>query len=109
MASPNNLPAVTRLITSHNDAGEAVFDTSISTAGSWETLPPGPDPSAAFFLAYTTSGFPVNLNAAQGQGRGKDLESYAENLRAPPKALSHAEGVYLPRRDGCAATVMLAT
>lgn len=97
MASPNSLPPVNRLITSHNAAGEAVFDKTIPPTATWELRPPAPDPAlAAFFLAYTTSGFPVNLNPATAGGREQDIEKYEKNLHDPPKALSHENGAYLP-------------
>ncbi|CAN8100758.1 unnamed protein product [Discula destructiva] len=90
MSSPNSLPPVTRLITAHNADGEAIFEKTIPTSASWELRPPAPEPAqAAFFLAYTTSGFPVNLNPATEGGRGQDVEKYEKNLNDPPKALSH--------------------
>lgn len=95
MASPNSLPSVTRLITTHNAAGEAIFDKTIPPTAAWELRPPAPNlPQAAFFLAYTTSGFPVNLNPATEGGREQDIERYEKNLNDPPKALSHENGAY---------------
>lgn len=92
MASPNSLPPVHRLITSHNAAGQAIFEPSIPANAEWEPKPPT-DPSAAFFLAYTTSGFPIDVNPAKEGGRPQDIEEYEKKLNAPPKEFSHDNGM----------------
>ncbi|KAF2021430.1 hypothetical protein BU24DRAFT_487854 [Aaosphaeria arxii CBS 175.79] len=73
MTAPNNLPPLKRFITTHDEAGKAIFSSAIPSENNFK-----PIPNALFGLAYTTQGFPVDLN------NDKDIEAYAPKLDAAP-------------------------
>ncbi|ORY19321.1 hypothetical protein BCR34DRAFT_552905 [Clohesyomyces aquaticus] len=74
MTSTNNLPALKRFITTHDDSGKAVFSSAVPEENTFKSI--GPD--AAFALGYTTKEFPVDLN------KDKDLDTYQSFLSNPP-------------------------
>lgn len=72
--SSNNLRTPSRFITDHNADGLAIFNTTIPEPLPAKTL----DLGDKFYLAYTTSSYPVSLTDNQ------DIASYAAHLRDPP-------------------------
>ncbi|CAG8131719.1 unnamed protein product [Penicillium olsonii] len=71
---PKNIRPLSRFITTHDEAGKAIFSTSVP-----ETLPVQRiDAGADFSLAYTTSNFPVQLSDEA------DVSSYQSYLSDPP-------------------------
>lgn len=83
MAAANSLPALKRYITTHDSAGKAIFSTTISEDIHFRAIP-----NAMFGLAYTTKGFPVDLN------QQRDIETYQSFLDSPP-GLVASEGTVL--------------
>ena len=81
MSIPNDLPPVTRFITSHNAEGKAIFHDSIPDEVSRVTM----GERACFHLAYATTEFPVNMND------DKDIENYKPFMTSPP-GLSMSNG-----------------
>jgi hypothetical protein len=76
MAHIGKLPTFQRIVTTHNDEGKAVVDTSIDTNPPIDSSIEGG--KATFCLGYTTTSFPVDLND------GKDKDIYQEFLTKPP-------------------------
>jgi quercetin dioxygenase-like cupin family protein len=74
MASTNNLPALKRFITTHDDSGKAIFSSAIPEENKFRSI----GEEAGFALGYTTKGFPVDLN------EDKDLKTYESFLSNPP-------------------------
>ena len=75
MAAYGILPNYQRVVTGHNDKGEAIFE-NVDSAAPWQT---GIDPSgSAFSLAWTTNQYPVDMTAE------KDVKTYQEFLQKPP-------------------------
>ncbi|KAK7952087.1 uncharacterized protein PG986_007815 [Apiospora aurea] len=64
--TPNNLPKVSRFITDHNEAGEAIFSDALPTELPRTTIYNG----ASFGLGYATAKTPVALND------GADIAAY---------------------------------
>lgn len=79
----NGLPAINRVITTHNDSALAVFDATIPDAISWQQLAEG----ARFGLAYTSDTIPVDL--------AKDLPSYQASLTTNPPGVMIPGGTVL--------------
>jgi hypothetical protein len=76
MANESKLPTFQRIVTTHNEQGEAIIDTSIDSNPPIDaTVDNG---KAVFCLAYTTNEFPVDLN------NGKDKDVYQSFLAKPP-------------------------
>ncbi|KAL6707687.1 hypothetical protein ACN47E_003808 [Coniothyrium glycines] len=74
MAHIGALPKIHRYITTHNDAGKAIFSTAISEES---TMQPNSD-GIAFALSFTTKGFPVDMT------NDRDLDVYAHYLKNAP-------------------------
>lgn len=72
--TPNNLPKVSRFITDHNEAGEAVFSDVLPEELPRTTIYNG----ASFGLGYATTSTPVSLNGHA------DVETYKPLLKNPP-------------------------
>ncbi|KAK8048924.1 hypothetical protein PG994_010654 [Apiospora phragmitis] len=72
--TPNNLPKVSRFITDHNEAGEAIFSDALPAELPRTTIYNG----ASFGLGYATTKTPVPLND------GADIAAYAPLLANPP-------------------------
>ncbi|KAF8853892.1 hypothetical protein BDZ45DRAFT_597836 [Acephala macrosclerotiorum] len=88
---PNGLRDVQRFITDHNSDGKAIFSKDIPAAASWQEI----SPAANFFLAYTTKGFPVDLNAPKAGDVPADVQKYEIDLKNPPGGLSLGNGTVL--------------
>lgn len=92
----NGLPRIHRHITTHSKRGTSIFDSSIPSSARWQHIGPNPEelPMASFFLAYTTSGFPVDVNPPKdgSSNRPLDIELYNEKLKSPPSELSYDNG-----------------
>lgn len=88
---PNGLPDVQRLITTHDSSGKAIFSNDLPSESSFRQVGLG----ANFFLAYTTKGFPVDLNAENTSAVPKDIQTYEKDLNAPPAGLSIENGMLL--------------
>lgn len=73
---PSNLPSFKRIITAHNEKGEAVIDHTIDQEAPFDHTVVGG--TAGFCLAYTTSDFPADLN------NNVDIKKYQEDLVKPP-------------------------
>lgn len=72
--APKTLRPLNRFITTHNDAGEAIFSSTLS-----EVMPVQPlADSADFSLAYTSDHFPAKLNGES------DIAEYNNYLTSPP-------------------------
>lgn len=93
MASP--LGPVTRLITTHNADGKAVFSTTLSEQPEQKK----PDGKAVFTLSYATDTFPVDMNndkdlvtyqkySAEAPGLVISSGTVLRHVDAPPGALS---------------------
>lgn len=92
---PNGLRDVQRLITDHSSDGKAIFSKDIPSTSSWQEI----SPAANFFLAYTTKGFPVDLNVAKDAKMPVYVQKYEQDLKSPPSGLSLGNGeLFLPRR-----------
>ncbi|POS87331.1 hypothetical protein EPUL_002359 [Erysiphe pulchra] len=104
----NGLPPIHRHITTHSKRGTSIFDGSISSPAKWQHIGPTPEelPMASFFLAYTTSGFPVDLNPPKNgsSNRPLDIELYKEKLTNPPSELSYDNASVLRYVDFAPAT-----
>jgi quercetin dioxygenase-like cupin family protein len=70
----NGLPAINRLITTHDSNGKAVFDNTLSDGMPWQTLPN----AARFGLGYVTNTIPVDLNES------RDVATYNDFLTNKP-------------------------
>src|ERR1700744_1717570 len=70
----NNLPLISRFITTHDDAGKATFSDQIPENLQWQDLPGG----ARFCLGFTTRRTPVDMT------NGKDLSVYEKDLENKP-------------------------
>lgn len=79
----NGLPAINRVITTHNPAAEAIFDTSIPDPIKWQQLAEG----ARFGLAYTSNTIPVDLSS--------DLPAYQASLTTNPPGVMIPGGTVL--------------
>ncbi|CZR54891.1 related to Cupin domain protein [Phialocephala subalpina] len=88
---PNGLRDVQRFITDHNSEGKAIFSKDIPSTSAWKEI----SPEFNFFLAYTTKGFPVNLNAAKAGDVPVDVQNYEKDLNGPPAGLSLGNGTVL--------------
>jgi len=76
MAHIGKLHGIQRIVTTHNEKGEAIVDKTVDTKAPFDgNVENG---KAAFSLAYTTSEFPVNLND------NKDVDTYRQYLASPP-------------------------
>ncbi|KAL6912780.1 hypothetical protein ACHAPO_007259 [Fusarium lateritium] len=73
MALNGNLRQTQRFITTHNEKGKAVVDTTINSDAPFYALPDG---DAHFALGYATKQFPVDLS--------KDISSYQSFLSDAP-------------------------
>ncbi|KAJ6127569.1 hypothetical protein N7523_003181 [Penicillium sp. IBT 18751x] len=69
-----NLRPLNRYITTHNDAGQAIFSSTLSEVMPVQRLPD----SADFSLAYTSDHFPAQLN------NESDITEYNKYLSSPP-------------------------
>lgn len=69
-----NIRSLSRLVTTHNDSGEAVFAQTIEEDMPMREIGDG----VTFSLAYTTDEFPAKLNG------DRDIESYKKYLSEPP-------------------------
>ncbi|KAK8139744.1 hypothetical protein PG984_000867 [Apiospora sp. TS-2023a] len=72
--TPNNLPKVSRFITDHNEAGEAIFSDALPTELPRTTIYNG----ASFGLGYATTRTPVSLTD------NADIAAYTPLLSNPP-------------------------
>ncbi|KAI6248610.1 Ascochitine biosynthesis cluster protein 2 [Erysiphe necator] len=104
----NGLPPIHRHITTHSKKGTAIFDGNIPSNAKWQHIGPNPEeaPMASFFLAYTTSGFPVDVNPPK-DGRSSqplDIEQYKQKLSNPPNDLSYGDASILRYVDFAPAT-----
>ncbi|CAD6503189.1 BgTH12-02857 [Blumeria graminis f. sp. triticale] len=92
MARPqpaNTLPPIQRHITGHAADGTSVFLPTPPARAEWEHIKNDDDSRlASFFLAYTTLGFPVDLNAPRADAPPADLALYEQHLRDPPRSLA---------------------
>ncbi|TQS35146.1 hypothetical protein Golomagni_04442 [Golovinomyces magnicellulatus] len=97
---PKNLPPIYRHVTTHSSKGKAIFDDSISPSACWENVPLDPEipPMASFFLAYATTGFPIDVNPSladkNNESRDKireprDIKHYKQKLSDDPLELIH--------------------
>lgn len=75
MALQGNLSFPKRYITTHNDSGQAIFDSSVPNHAPFYELP---KKDAAFAQCYVTTAFPVQLNDQA------DVKVYQEYLASPP-------------------------
>lgn len=75
MALQGTLRHPNRLITTHNDKGEAILDTSIEPAAPFYSIGGGP---VGFAQCYVTDDFPVKVQD------GADLAVYQKFLKEPP-------------------------
>jgi len=76
MAHIGKLPDVQRIVTTHNEHGQAIIDQSVDSKAPFDgSVENG---KAAFSLAYLTTQFPVDLNES------KDVETYRQYLASPP-------------------------
>lgn len=75
MASANHMKAPTRIITTHDSEGKAVFSTAIPDQPTAQTVANG---DATFYLSYATDQYPVDLN------EDKDLKTYQKYTANPP-------------------------
>ncbi|KAE8453864.1 hypothetical protein EG329_007640 [Mollisiaceae sp. DMI_Dod_QoI] len=87
----NGLRDVQRFITDHNSDGKAIFSKDIASSSSWQDI----SPAFSFFLAYTTKGFPVELNAPKAGDKPADIQNYEKDLTSPPGGLSLGNGTVL--------------
>ncbi|RKF76804.1 putative cupin domain-containing protein [Golovinomyces cichoracearum] len=104
---PKNLPPVHRHITTHSSKGKAIFDDSFSSSACWENVPLDPEipPMASFFLAYATTGFPIDVNPSvtdnnNNESRNKkrepqDIQNYKQKLSDDPLELIHNNATVL--------------
>lgn len=103
---PKNLPPVHRHITTHSSKGKAIFDDSISPSACWEnvSLDPETPPMASFFLAYATTGFPIDVNSSladkNNESREKirepqDIKYYKQKLSDDPLELIRSDATVL--------------
>ena len=77
---PSDIPNYKRVITAHNEKGEAIVS-KIDTAAPWETNIEGG--KAAFSLGYLTTNYPVEMSDE------KDVKSYEQKLADPPGIVQH--------------------
>lgn len=105
LAASNKLSQVHRHVTTHSRNGLAVFENSIPVTANWEHVGPEPEkPLASLFLAYTTTGFPVEINPPKGDADKLpiDIGRYKEKLMAPPREfIDNESGAYnkhVPRK-----------
>jgi len=70
----NNLPSISRFITTHNAAGKAIFNDRIEETLRWQELPDG----ARFCLGFTTRKSPVDMT------EDRDLTDYEKDLGDKP-------------------------
>lgn len=80
---PNGLPDISRLITTHDSAGKAIFSDAIAPDAAWDPIGGG---IANFFLAYTTHTFPVSLDPSEptdAKSEPTDVKAYKADLAAP--------------------------
>ncbi|TPX16350.1 uncharacterized protein E0L32_003999 [Thyridium curvatum] len=84
MALQGKLHHPKRFITTHNDKGEAVIDTSLPEDAPFYPIPGG----AGFAQAYVTKGFPTQLND------GADMAVYKQYLDSAP-GLTVSDGTVL--------------
>jgi len=76
MAHIGKLPGLQRIVTTHNEKGEAIIDKDVDTNAPFDgNIENG---RAAFCLGYTTTEFPVDLN------NNKDVDTYKQFLVNPP-------------------------
>ncbi|KAJ5661510.1 uncharacterized protein N7477_009126 [Penicillium maclennaniae] len=75
---PKNIRPLNRYITTHNDAGQAIFSSILSEVMPVQRLPD----SADFSLAYTSDHFPAQLN------NESDITEYNRYLSSPPESQS---------------------
>lgn len=75
MPQENPLPPIQRLVTTHNEKGEAIFSDALDPENQRKFLPEG---DAAFALGYLTRGFPVELSD------DADIETFKPYLQNPP-------------------------
>ena len=80
MALNRKLSVPKRFITSHNDEGKAVIDTTVPAEAPFSELGKG---DAFFSLCYATSGFPTKIEA------GADITTYQDYLEKPPGLAIH--------------------
>ncbi|RKK69275.1 hypothetical protein BFJ69_g12880 [Fusarium oxysporum] len=73
VAADNTLPIPKRLITKHNDDGNAIFDTRLN-----DELPETVLSTHVFYLGYVTQGFPVDLED------NTDIETYGNYISNSP-------------------------
>lgn len=86
----NQLPKINRVITTHNDNGEAIFSSEIDEGLPFQELPDG----ARFCLGFATNTVPANLN------QDKDLRTYERYLENKP-------GVMIPNGTVCRVVDMM--
>ncbi|KAL5613274.1 hypothetical protein FOVSG1_002337 [Fusarium oxysporum f. sp. vasinfectum] len=91
MALNGKLRQTQRVITTHNDEGKAIIDTSINSDAPFYALPNG---EAHFALGYATKEFPAKLT------NNADVESYQGFLTNQP-GLSISTGTILRYVDMC--------
>ncbi|KAK0391370.1 hypothetical protein NLU13_0871 [Sarocladium strictum] len=72
-AEPGDLPRNHRYITTHNKDGKAIYVEEVSTPLDFWDISTADGKSARFELAYTTHGFPVQMN------KDEDLSSFKED------------------------------
>jgi hypothetical protein len=75
MAGPDSLHKITRLITTHNVEGQAVFSDAVRDHAELTSVDNG---SALFGLQYCTDVFPSDLN------QEKDIDVYKKYCAKPP-------------------------
>ncbi|RKF62046.1 putative cupin domain-containing protein [Erysiphe neolycopersici] len=104
----SGLPQFHRHITTHSKKGKSIFDGSIPSAAKWQHICPIPNksPMVSFFLAYTTFGFPVDMNPPKDGSSNQplDIELYREKLTNPPDELSYDNASVLRYVDFAPAT-----
>lgn len=75
MSNPSPLKPITRLITTHNDEGKAIFSSKMSDHPEQKAVDGN---TAVFALSYCTEQFPVDMNNEQ------DLSIYQRNVSEAP-------------------------
>ncbi len=76
MPEQNNLPHPNRFITTHNEDGKAIIDTTLPAEAPFYSI--GGPGDALFAQCYVTSTFPVNIT------EGADTTAYSNFLASPP-------------------------
>ncbi|RMX75861.1 hypothetical protein D0869_11243 [Hortaea werneckii] len=74
MAPNTGLPTINRLITTHNDKGEAIFSDAVAS----ETPQTEVGGGAIFGLHYCSENFPVEMN------QDKDIQAYQSYMNQAP-------------------------